>query len=223
MEKECGLAWAGRGIPRKHARVPLVARVEKLAGGQSTAGRTADIGLGGILMLSADTLEPMSEVRVRFDLPSRHHVDVLGEVVHSTPGVRMGIRFLHLSEDDQKAISAFAEQIKPYKRRGARLSRRLLVSMRWQDYDGNWLEEPAETVLISKHGGVVLTPLRIKPGESATICWPEAGRESEARIVFRKLSGERRLSEISFEFLHTDNFWGMEFPPDTPLWEMAAR
>lgn len=223
MEKKRGLAWPQWGIPRKHPRVPLVARLEKLAGGKTTAGRTGDISLGGILVLSGDTLEPLSEVRVRFDLPSGHHVDVQGEVVYSTPGVRMGIRFLHLSEDDQKAISEYAEQIKPYKRRTARLARRLLVALRWQDYDGNWHEEPAETVLLSKYGCMVLTPVRMKIGESAFVRWPEAGREAEARIVFRKLGGAGSPSEMGFEFLDTDNFWGIEFPPETPLWELPAR
>lgn len=200
-----------------------MARVENLAGGHTTVGRTGDVSIGGILILSKDTLEPKSGVRVRFDLPSGRHVDVQGEVVHSTPGVRMGIRFPHLSEDGQEAISEYVEQIKPYKRRSARLVRRLLVALRWQDYDGNWHEEPAETVLISKYGGTILTPARMKPGETTLVSWPATGREAEACIVFRKLGGAGSLSEMAFEFLRTDNFWGIEFPPDTPLWEATAR
>lgn len=222
MEKERGSASPRWGTPRKYPRAPLAELVEKLAGGKTTAGRTGDIGLGGILVLSGDTLEPRSEVRVRFDLPSGHHVDVQGEVVHSKPGVRMGIRFLHLSEDDQKAISEYTKQIAPYKRRSARLPRRLLVELRWQDYDGNWHEEPAETALLSKHGCMVLAPVRMKIGESAFLSWPEAGREAEAHIVFRKMGGAGSLSELGLEFLHTDNFWGIEFPSDTPLWEIPA-
>ena len=209
--------WA---TPRKHPRYHLVTRVEKLAGGRVNSGRTGDISLGGILVLSPQTLEPHSQVRVRFDLPGGHHVDVPGEVVHSTPGVRMGIKFLALSDDDRKAIAAYAEEIKPYKRRGARLPKHLLVALRWQDYDGTWHEEPAETVLLSKHGGMVLSPARMKPGESTLVFWPDAEKEAEARIVFRKLSGAGNLCEMGFEFLDADDFWGIDFPPDIPLWEV---
>jgi RNase P/RNase MRP subunit p29 len=210
-------------IPRKHPRFPLVARVENMAGGKSMTGRTGDISVGGILVLSRDTLEPKSEVRVRFDLPSGRRVDVQGEVVHSTPGVRMGIKFLALNHDDQEAIAEYAEQVKPYKRRSVRLPRNFAVSLRWQDLDGNWHEQLAETVLITKHGGMIMTPARLKPGADTIVSWPEAGREAEARIVFRQLRGADSLSELGFEFLSSENFWGIEFPTDTPLWDMLTR
>jgi len=185
-------------------------------------GRTGDLSLGGILVLSRDTLEPKSGVRVRFDLPSGRRLDVQGEVVHSTPGVRMGIKFLALNPDDQRAIAEFAEQIKPYKRRSVRLPRHFIVSLRWQDLDGNWHEEPAETVLITMHGGMIMTPAKLKPGEDMIVFWPEAGREAEARIVFRQLRGAHSLSELGFEFLSSENFWGIQFPADSPLWDMLA-
>jgi PilZ domain len=204
---------------RKHTRSPLAAHVEEVVGGRTTQGRTGDVSVGGILVLSKATIAPRSEVRVRFDLPGGRHVEVDGEVVHSTPGVRTGIKFLHLGEDDRQAIAEYVERIKPYKRRSARLPRRLLVSLRWQDLQGDWHEEPAETVLISRHGGMILTPARVKPGETTVVVWPETRQEAEACIVFRKLGGVRNLCELGFEFIGTDNFWGIEFPPDKPLWE----
>ncbi len=207
---------------RKYARIPLTVRVEHRAEGRSITGRTVDIGLGGILILSSDTLEPRAEVDVRFKLPAGQDVKVQGRVAHSTPGVRMGICFLHLTQDDQGAISEYVEQIKPYKRRGGRILRRLLVAVRWQDYEGNWHEEAAETVLLSTHGGSALTPVRLKAGQNAYIGRPDTGREVEARIVFSRLSGVRGLSEIGFEFLTVENFWGIDFPPETPSWEMKA-
>jgi hypothetical protein len=204
---------------RKYPRSRLTAQVEEVVGGRTTQGRTGDVSVGGILVLSKATIALRSGVRVRFDLPSGRHVEVDGEVVHSTPGVRMGIKFLHLGADDREAIAEYVERIKPYKRRSARLPRHLLVSLRWQDLEGDWHEEPAETVLISKHGGMILTPARMKPGETTIVCWPEAGREAEASIVFRKLAGMRNLCELGFEFIGAENFWGIEFPPDKPLWE----
>jgi len=194
-----------------------------MAGGKSMTGRTGDISLGGILVFSRDTLEPKSAVRVRFDLPSGRRVDIEGEVVHSTPGVRMGIKFIALNRDDQRAIAEYADQIKPYRRRSGRLPRHFLVSLRWQDLDGNWHEEAAETGLITKHGGMIMTSAKLKPGADAIVSWPEAGREAEARIVFRQLHGKDSLSELGFEFLSNENFWGIEFPADTSVWDMLTR
>ncbi len=220
MEKQSPAAPQEWTIRRRYPRRPLSAHVRKIVDGQNTSGLTGDIGEGGVLILSDHTLEPRSEVRVSFELPSGRRIDVPGEVVHSLPSVRMGVRFIELSEEDRKAIAEYVEEIKPYKRRSARLARRLLVDLRWQDWEGNWHEEAAETVLISKHGGMILTPARMKPGENALVRWPETGRQAEARIIFRRLNASGELSELGFEFLDAENFWSIEFPPDIPLWEM---
>ena len=222
MENQQGPASPSGRVSRKYPRIALAARVENLAGGKSLTGRTLDLSLGGILVLSRETLEPHSEVRLRFDLPSGHRLDVQGEVVHSTPGVRMGIKFLALNADDQKAIAEYTERVKPYKRRSTRLPRQFKVTLRWRDLQGNWQEEPAETVLVTLHGGMVVTPAKLKPGEDAIVSWAEAGREAEARVVFRELRGPQNLSELGFEFLSNENFWGIEFPPYSPLWDTLA-
>ena len=209
-------------VGRRYPRIPLVARVENVAGGKSLTGKTVDLSLGGILVLSRDTVEPDSEVQVRFDLPNGRRVDVQGLVVHSTPGVRMGIRFLNLSDDDERAIAEYTERVKPYKRRSMRLSRHFKVTLRWQDWDGSWQEEPAETVLVSMHGGMVFTSAKLKPGQDAIVRWPDGGRQAEARIVFRQLHGLQNLSELGFEFVGDENFWGIDFPSHSPLWDMLA-
>jgi len=198
-------------------------RVEHNAKGQFVTGRTADIGLGGILILSKDTLEPHTDVRVQFTLPAGHEVDVAGRVAHSTPAGRMGVSFLHLSREDQKAIAEYVEQIKPYKRRGQRIPRRISVVVSWRDYGGNRQQKPGETALLSQHGGTVLTPVRVKPGQNIFICRSDTGKEGEARVVFTRLSGAGRNSEIGFEFLEAENFWEMDFPPEIPLWEMKGH
>ena len=193
-----------------------------MAGGKSLSGRMGDVSVGGILVLSQDTLEPKSNVQVRFELPGGRCVEVQGEVVHSIPGVRMGIKFLALNPELQKAIAEYAEQIKPYKRRSARLPRRFVISLRWQDWEGNWHEEPAETILVTQHGGMATTHARLKAGEDTIVSWPQTGRQAEARVVFRQLCGEHNLSELGFEFHCTQDFWGIEFPAENRLWEILA-
>lgn len=209
-------------IGRRHPRIPLAARVENVAGGKALTGRTVDLSLGGILVLSNETLDANSTVQVRFDLPDGRRLDLPGEVVHTTPGVRMGIKFLTLNPDDEKAIAEYTERVKPYKRRSSRLLRQFKLSLRWQDWDGSWREEPAETVLVSVHGGMVITSAKLKPGQDATVFWPEAGRKIEARVVFRQLCGPQGLAELGFEFVSKENFWGLQFPAYSPLWDMLA-
>ncbi len=207
---------------RRHPRIALKARVENVVGGKTLTGRTVDLSLGGILVLSSETLPADSAVQVRFDLPNGRRLDIAGQVVHCTPGVRMGIKFLALSTDDRWAIAEYTEQVKPYKRRSTRLTRQFKVSLRWLDFDGHWHEEPAETVMVSVHGAMVTTCANLKPGADAIVSWPETGREAEARVVFRQLCGSHNLSELGFEFLSNDNFWGLDFPPYNPLWDMLA-
>lgn len=222
MENRKDSASPSQRIGRKYPRIPLVARVESLAGGKALSGRAVDLSLGGILVNAHDTLDLNAEVQVRFDLPGGRRLAVRGAVVHSTPGVRMGIKFLTLSTDDLKAIAEYTERVKPYKRRSARLSRHFQVVLRWQDWDGNWREEPADTVLVTQHGGMATTAAKLKPGQDAIVRWPEANREAEARVVFRQLCSPESLSELGFEFLGSENFWGIEFPVCSPLWDMLA-
>jgi len=94
-----------RRMPRKHPRVPLVTQVEA-----SSIGRTENISMGGMLVVTYETFEPETEVTFRFNLPSGHTIQGRGLVVHSQPKLRMGIQFLDLKEDDLKAIEEFVQQ-----------------------------------------------------------------------------------------------------------------
>ena len=208
-----------RQSPRKNLRAHLVTQVESRASGATSVGQTGDISEGGLLVLSHQVLPANTEVLVRLKLPSGHAVEARGVVMRAKPGVEMGIRFLELKDEDRKAILAFVREVKPYQRRSARLQRRFPLVLRWQDFQGNAREELVETELISKHGGMVLSPVSFKPGEDVYVWWPEKQRGARARIVFRQLGRVENLAELGLEFLDTDNFWEVEFPPDTSLLE----
>ncbi|MBI4166494.1 MAG: hypothetical protein HY508_12245 [Acidobacteria bacterium] len=105
----------------------------------------------------------------------------------------MGIYFLQLSQDDQEAVAKLVEQIKPYKRRGGHVSRRLHAIVRLFDYEGNWHEVAAETVSLSIHGGVRAHPHQaeiglghlsqlagIRTASGGTHCLPRAGRSGQS-------------------------------------------
>ena len=104
--------------------------------------------------------------------------------------------------------------IKPYTRRSGRIARRLNVTLRWRDPEGNWKEAPAETLQLSQYGCLVACQARFKLGDDLFLRWPEGHQEAQARTVFRVAGAGREFVKLAFEFPDTDNFWGVEFPPD---------
>ncbi len=115
------------------------------------------------------------------------------------------------------------EEVKPYRRRGARIALRLTVVFRWEDPGGGFHEELAETVLLSRHGGLGLCRARLKAGEEAFVWWPERQREARVRIVFRRIGAIADLTEVAFEFEGPDDFWQISFPSESAPWENSGR
>ena len=95
-----------RRIPRKHPRARLVTQVEA-----TSLGRTENLSVGGVLVVTRETFEANSHVIVRFSLPPDRSIEAPGVVVHSLPQVSMGIKFLQLKDDDRKAIEEFVQQV----------------------------------------------------------------------------------------------------------------
>ncbi len=110
-------------------------------------------------------------------------------------------------------------EVKPHRRRSARLARRVKVFLRWTDPEGTPHEEVAETVVLSRYGGLLLCPTSFKAGEDVSLWWPEQGRGARIRVVFREWGRTPDLAEVGFEFTEPMDFWGIEFPPDKPPWE----
>ena len=104
---------ADEGNRRKCQRVLLVIQVESIATGASSIGRTEDLSVGGLLILTRDTFEPKTTVTIRFNLPPvppGHPIECQGVVVRVQPGVHMAVEFLRLREEDRKAIAEYVEQ-----------------------------------------------------------------------------------------------------------------
>lgn len=205
--------------PRRHLRVKLVTQVESHHGGHPSLGRMENISIGGALILSRETLEAGSEVVVRFNLPGGRPIEARSKIARAVPGTQMGIQFLELKEEDRKAIAHLIDEVKPYRRRSARLPRQLGVVVRWHDLEGKDHQEPGETRLLSRHGGMVLLLTGLKPGTDIVVHWPERQRDARARVVFRALGGPGGRAEVAFEFLDPGDFWELEFPEDETRWD----
>jgi len=97
-------------------------------------------------------------------------------------------------------------------RRSGRIARRIDIKLRWQDQGDQWQEAPAATKMLSRYGCMLSCQCRIKLGEEIRLVWPEKQRETRAKVVFRTLSGGSEV-QLAVEFLGTDDFWGIDFPP----------
>jgi hypothetical protein len=191
---------------RRHPRVRASFPVEVRSGVMLALGNCADISEGGMLLSSPVRLDRERELWLRFNLPNGHSIRTRGRVVHHQPDGRIGLSFDQLASKDQSALAETLKQLLGYTRRGERKARRLHVTVR----PVGALEseqEMAETMLISAHGGMLVTRAHLKLLGRVTLRWPERNKSANARIVYRRAAGPGGLAEFGFNFEDVDNFW----------------
>ena len=176
--------------------------------------RIANVSLGGILVLCRDTLPNDTEVVVSLTLPDGHPFTCAGTVTHIRPHLHMAIRFHQLTIEDANALGRFVEQAKKYVRRSGRITRRLALRLYWTDLDAQSQNAAAETITLSRHGGLLICGERMKLGQEFYLEWLEGSRGAHARVVSRVLGATGNLVELGFEFLVVQNFWDLDFPED---------
>ena len=195
-----------RFAERKHPRVRVALPVELRSGMVMALGTTEDLSVGGMLLTSPVKLDRERDVWVRFNLPSGYSVRTRGSVVHRRPDGRFGLSFGELATDDHVALSEMVGRLLGYTRRGARKARRLHLTVRPVGAT-EAEQELAETMLISQHGGLLVTRAHFKLVERIWITWPERQKSASAKIVFRRIAGPGGLVELGFTFEDVENFW----------------
>lgn len=108
-------------------------------------------------------------------------------------------------------------EVNPSRRRSARLARCIPVVLSWHDARGASFDEPAETMLLSRYGGLLVCKTPIYPPGGFSLRWLERQKDARVRIVYRELSNPERLVKVAFEFPQEENFWEIPFPPDYTL------
>lgn len=216
---------AGQPRQRRSARIPR--RVAVVLSWQDEGGRpqqeaaeTQRLSRHGALLLAFSELKAGQLARVVVPDTGK---EGLSRIVYvsaaQVPGrVDVGIEFM--SADNLWGISfppdepVDADAPKIARRRSARLPRQLEVALNWVDEWGRVRQEYGLTRVLSRHGAAVCSPVPLEPRQRFRLRVPEMNREAESHVVWAQPSSLAGRTDLGVEFLETDDFWGIPFPPD---------
>jgi len=207
-----GPSWQA---PRRYPRFPLQTKVELRVQQNILLATTDNVSAGGLLVECDPVLPRGTEVHLRFTLPNGFYVETDARVAHAKDGFGMGIEMIGLTQEAKEEISELARRIIGYTRRGARLPRQFNVMLQKTAQKGDAEGEMAQTILISRHGGLLATRARFKQDDPVYLWSPAHKKGSFATIIFRNVRGIDGLAEMGFRFNDNENFWGVDFPEET--------
>lgn len=196
--------------PRAYPRLPLATPVEIHYADKKILGRTENISLGGLLAQCTKTPPSSAELTVLFNLPNGTTIVTPGIVRH-VHGRKIGVQFSSLPPNGREALEGFTKRMEGYTRRGERMAKRLHVTLRRTLHGGENKEEMAETVLLSRNGGLLICRAHFEVEDRLQLYWPDKKRSAEIIIIFRRPCGTENLTELGFEFLEVSDFWGTDF------------
>lgn len=196
---------------REHPRLPLATPVEIHYNDKTILGRTENVSLGGLLALCDRKVPPaFAELKVLFNLPNGTSIHADGVVRH-VHGEKVGVQFKSLPPYGREVLAAFTLRMEGATRRGGRKPKRLHVTLRDPRRGDTSHEEMAETVLLSRNGGLMICRAPFSVGDRLVMYWPDQKKRTEIIVVFRRPCGTAELAELGFEFQDSVDFWGLEF------------
>lgn len=204
-------AWES-ALLRKHPRMGFVAPVEFLYDGTVLVGKSRNLSLGGMLLETPCTLPLHAKIFLHFQLGTGVPVIAAARIVHSRPGVRVGLEFTRMDNLTRAAL-AQALQIKAsFERRSIRIPERLMVRLLW-DEAGRFVDQCAQTILLSRHGCLLAAQAAPAPASRLVIFCPDRRIGVPARVVSRE-QDEDGLFTVALEFISNVNLWGIDFEPE---------
>lgn len=209
---------AARAVPawqlkllRRFPRIAFAAPIEVVCGDEIFQGTSRNLSAGGMLLDAPCCLLPQATVCVTFQLPTGLPVKAVARVVHSRPGQRLGIEFTHMGNADWNALAKAIEIKESYQRRSIRIPERLMVDLHWQE-GCTAVHQAAQTILLSRHGCLLLSEMAPPPKSSLIIWCVERRLGAAARVVSCERDAEG-LAMVALEFIRDANFWGIDFEP----------
>lgn len=194
-------------IQRAYPRVPLHSPVEVKTRSRLFIGHIENISVGGLLVASEPPPAIASELQLLFNLAAGRTVSAKAVVKHTTQSA-FGVEFHDLSPAAQNSIT---EYCLAHARRSGRIPKRLLVTLRGKRKGDQ--DELAETLTLSRNGGLLACRAKFFVGNRLELFWPEKKRGTEIEIVSIGMAGPLGLQELGFEFIDPQiDFWDLNFP-----------
>ena len=100
-------------------------------------------------------------------------------------------------------------------RRSSRVVISVPVKISGVDNRGQLFSEEARTVVVNRHGAMILSSHELKPGTEVELSAFQDGSRSRARVV--RIAGRNRQMgawEVATELSLPGNFWRINFPPE---------
>lgn len=193
---------------RAYPRVPLHSPIEVKTPSRLFIGQIENISVGGLLVSSEPPPAIASELQLLFNLAAGRTVSAVAVVRHATKST-FGVEFHDLTPAAQEAINEYCETHLGHVRRSGRVPKRLLVTLRGKRKEDQ--DELAETITLSRNGGLLACRARFFVGNRLELFWPEKKRHAEVEIVSSH-AAPPGLLELGFQFLNPDfDFWNLDF------------
>lgn len=224
---ETALLETPAGMPRQRRSARIPRRVAVVLSWQDEAGRAQqEAAETQLLSRYGAQLLAFTELKagqlVRMSVPDTGK-EGLSRIVYTAaarvPGrVEVGVEVMGTDNiwgipfppDQQQA----PETPRLARRRSARLPRQIDVVLNWVDEMGRVREEAGQTRVVSKHGAALTSQIALAVRQHMRLRVPEMGREAESHVVWARPGEVPGRTDLGVEFLESQDFWGIEFPPD---------
>ncbi|HEX9119330.1 MAG TPA: PilZ domain-containing protein [Terriglobales bacterium] len=203
--------WRAR---RRYARIPILAPVEiytKDTVGPPLAGRIDNLSVGGVLTSCRERFDLQTELAMLFQLPTGFRIHAFGRVIYVVPERHFGVAFIDLDQEARQHLEEFTQKMLGYARRSSRLPYRTHLTIRSLDSAGAHQEESADSVLVSRNGGLLVCRAAYTVGQEVDLWSPEKECGARARVVFQHVWATGGLVELGVEFLSDVDFWKIDF------------
>ncbi len=181
--------------------------------GRPIIARIDNLSVGGVLASCREAFDVDTELVMLFQLPTGFRIHAFGRVIYSIPERHFGVAFVDLDREARLQLGGFIRKALGYARRSTRAPYRTHLTIRSSEGAGGE-EQSADTVLVSRNGGLLVCRTRYTEGQKIYLWSPEQQRGTHARVVFQRVWSADGLVELGFEFLVDENFWGLDLPDE---------
>src|SRR5512146_3067862 len=196
---------------RSSTRVRFATAVRIESRGSSFEGQSVNVSLGGMLVACRmHPFRPLENVLLTFEIEKGFFAELPAQVIHARKGEYFGVRWLDLPVEYAQILTRRTTVSAIAQRRSERLAQRFFLELRWSD-DSLERVEPAETVLISKHGCLLLTRSEIPVGHRVQLAWRERKLSAAARVAYSEPTLDGDLNKLALEFETANELWGEDF------------